>query len=161
MTPTVVLITGASRGIGRGLLQLYLSKPNHTIIAANRNITNSDSNALLELPKAPGTSLILVKIDLVSATDAADAVGELASRGIDHVDILIANAAVAFVWPRVSEVKIEDIRKHVEPNIYGNVRLYQAMLPLLKKAENPMWVSMGSTAGMITVSVRRHDHLCV
>lgn len=37
MPPTIVLITGANRGLGKGLLKRYLALPNHTVIAANRD----------------------------------------------------------------------------------------------------------------------------
>ena len=49
---TIVLITGASRGIGKGLLELYLAKSNHTVVAANRNPNHTTSKALADLPKA-------------------------------------------------------------------------------------------------------------
>lgn len=151
MSPTIVLITGANRGIGKGLLALYLAKSNHTVIAANRDPTHSTSKALLDLPKAEGTSLLLVKIDATVAEDPANAVKQLASQGIHYLDIVIANAGISFVWPKVSEVKVEDIQKHTVPNVYGVVWLYQATLPLLKKSKKPVWVSMGSGAAYLTV----------
>jgi norsolorinic acid ketoreductase len=156
MAPTIVLITGTNRGIGRGLLELYLAKPNHTIIAANRDPNHPTSKALADLPKAEGTSLLLIKIDATVPTDPADAVKELASHGIDHIDILIANAGIAFIWPKVSEVKVEDMQKHTVTNTYGVIHLYQATLPLLKKSKNPKWVSIGSSAAFLTVSVLQH-----
>jgi NAD(P)-dependent dehydrogenase (short-subunit alcohol dehydrogenase family) len=68
MPPTVVLITGANRGIGKGLLELYLLKPNHLVIAANRDPEHPTSKALAELPTADGTRLLVVKIDATVRT---------------------------------------------------------------------------------------------
>lgn len=154
MAPTVVLITGANRGIGKGILGLYLQKPNHTIIAANRDPNHPTSKALNDLPKADGTSLQLVKIEAASVTDPADAVKELATvKGIDHIDILVANAGMALEFPRVEEVQIDSIQKHVDVNIYGFIRLYQAFLPLLRKANDPKWVTIGSSAAFLTVGL--------
>jgi len=150
MAPTIVLITGANRGIGKGLLELYLAKPNHTVIAANRDPNHATSRALADLPKAEGTSLLIIKIDATVSTDPADAVKQLASQGIDHLDIIIANAGIAYVWPKVSEVKVEDMQKHTIPNTYGIIWLYQATLPVLKKSKNPKWVSIGSSAAFLT-----------
>ncbi|KAI7968276.1 hypothetical protein EIK77_010446 [Talaromyces pinophilus] len=143
MAPTIVLITGANRGIGKGILELYLQKPNHTIIAANRDPSHPTSKALNDLPKADGTSLHVVKIDATSPTDPADVVKELEIKGIDHIDILIANAGIALGFPKVEEVQVDYIQKHVDVNIYGFIRLYQAFLPVLKKAKNPRWVTIG------------------
>ncbi|PCH08171.1 Short-chain dehydrogenase/reductase SDR [Penicillium occitanis (nom. inval.)] len=144
MAPTIVLITGANRGIGKGILELYLQKPNHTIIAANRDPSHPTSKALNDLPKADGTSLHVVKIDATSPTDPADVVKELEIKGIDHIDILIANAGIALGFPKVEEVQVDYIQKHVDVNIYGFIRLYQAFLPVLKKAKNPRWVTIGN-----------------
>ncbi|KAB8209558.1 hypothetical protein BDV34DRAFT_210121 [Aspergillus parasiticus] len=134
MAPTVVLITGANRGIGKGLLELYLAKPNHTVIAANRNPDHPTSKALADLPTAEGTTLRVIKIDATSAIDS----------GIDHIDILIANAGIALSWPKVSQVTIEEIQKHVDTNAYGFIRLYQAFLSLLKASHDPKLVTIGS-----------------
>ncbi|KAF3399148.1 hypothetical protein DPV78_006603 [Talaromyces pinophilus] len=150
MAPTIVIITGANRGIGKGILELYLQKPNHTIIAANRDPSHPTSKALNDLPKADGTSLHVVKIDATSPTDPADAVKELEIKGIDHIDILIANAGIALGFPKVEEVQVDYIQKHVDVNIYGFIRLYQAFLPVLKKAKNPRWVTIGSSAAFLT-----------
>ena len=151
MAPTIVLIPGANRGIGKGLLELYLAKPHHTVIAANRDPNHATSKALADLPKAEGTSLLVIKIDATVSTDAVDAVEQLASNGIDHLDIVIANAGIAYIYPKVSEVKVEDMQKHIVPNTYGFIWLYQATLPLLKKSKTPTWVSIGSSAAFLTV----------
>jgi Dehydrogenases with different specificities (related to short-chain alcohol dehydrogenases) len=69
MAPTIVLITGANRGIGKGILELYLQKPNHTVIAANRDPSHPTSAALADLSKAKGTTLEVIKLDVLSPTD--------------------------------------------------------------------------------------------
>lgn len=49
---------------------------------------------------------------------------------IDHIDILIANAAIAFIWPKLEDVQIDDIRAHFKTNVYGFVQVYEAFFPL-------------------------------
>ncbi|KAJ5898248.1 hypothetical protein N7504_008536 [Penicillium tannophilum] len=157
MAPTIVLITGANRGIGKGILELYLKKPNHTVIAATRDPGHPTSQALADLHRADGTELHIVKIDATSAADPADAVNELSDKGISHIDILIANAGMCALWPRVSEVKVEDIQSHVDVNVYGFIYLYQAFRALLKEAKEPKWVTIGSSAGFLTIIVSHND----
>lgn len=151
MAPIIVLITGANRGLGKGLLQRYLAQPNHIVIAGNRDPTHPTSTALNDLPKADGSRLIVVKIDAAIEQDAHDAVKELQqTHGIDHLDIVIANAGVSYVWPPVAQLKIADLQAHIEPNVYGVVAVYQATRPLLQKSsKEPIFVPMGSTAGCI------------
>lgn len=156
MLPTVILISGANRGIGKGLLALYLAKPDHIIIAFNRNPEHATSKALVDLPRGEGTRLIVVKADVSVETDAAEAVAQLVAQGIDHIDTVIANAGIATVFPKVSEVTIADMRTHMEINVFGVISLYQATLPLLRNSDRPKWITIGSSAGSIQV---RDSHL--
>jgi NAD(P)-dependent dehydrogenase (short-subunit alcohol dehydrogenase family) len=90
MTPTVVLITGANRGIGKGLLELYLLKPNHLVIAANRDPEHPTSKALAKLPTADGTSLLVVKIDATVRT--AGSIFKLPVRNaLESVSVLLVS----------------------------------------------------------------------
>lgn len=152
MAPTIVLITGANRGLGEGIIQRYLAKPDHIVIAANRNPGHETSKALEDLPKGPGTRLIVVKIDARSDSDATTAIKELKDQGIDHLDIVIANAAIIFPFVKIEDAKIADLRVSTETNIQGFFVLYQATLPLLLKSKRPTWITIGSMAGSIVVS---------
>ncbi|THV45522.1 hypothetical protein BGAL_0479g00080 [Botrytis galanthina] len=150
MSPTIVLITGANRGLGKGLLERYLALPNHTVIAANRDPSHESSKRLADLPKGSGSSLIIVKTDASIEQDAFDAIRELQhNHGIQHIDIVIANAGVSYVWPTVADLNISDLKAHIEPNVYGCISIYQAARPLLQKSKNPIFTPMGSTAGAI------------
>lgn len=134
MAPTIVLITGANRGLGEGILKRYLAKPDHIVIAANRNPDHETSKALADLPKGPRSRLIVVKIDARSETDASTAIQELKIQGIDHVDIVIANAAFIIPFVKIEDATLADLRANTETNIYGFFLLYQATLPLLLKS---------------------------
>ncbi|KAI2637737.1 NAD(P)-binding protein [Hypomontagnella submonticulosa] len=151
MAPTIVLITGANRGLGKGLLERYLALPDHVVIAGNRNPAHPTSQALFNLPKGTGSKLIVVKIDATAERDPFNAVTELREKhGIQHLDIVIANAGVSYVWPAVADLKIADLQAHIETNVYGLVRLYQATRLLLRKASRePMFIPMGSAAGLL------------
>ncbi|KAF2705469.1 NAD(P)-binding protein [Pleomassaria siparia CBS 279.74] len=149
MSPKVVFISGANRGLGKGLLRLYLARPNHIVIAANRDPSHPTSGALSQIPTGHGSRLIVVKVDASVQSDAADAVKALAEQGIHHLDLVIANAGVSYVWPSVKDLDVKDLEGHMVPNVYGVVWLYQATRDLLEKAERPIWATMGSIAGWI------------
>ncbi|KAF7950195.1 hypothetical protein EAE96_007486 [Botrytis aclada] len=152
MSPSIVLITGANRGLGKGLLERYLALPNHIVIPANRDPFNESSEKLADLPKGSGSSLIVVKIDASIKQDAFAAVQELQDQHkIQHLDIVIANAGVSYIWPTVADLKISDLKAHIEPNVYGCISIYQATRALLQKSKNPIFTPMGSTAGAITL----------
>lgn len=151
MSPTVVLITGASRGLGKGLLEHYLVRPNYTVIAANRNPDDEKSRALAKLPKGDGSSLIVVKIDSTVKSDAAEAVKTLQASGVEHIDLVIANAAICDIFPKVADLSTEDLHRHIVVNNYAVIWLFQAVIPLLKNASRPKFVGIGSTGGVLTV----------
>ncbi|ROW04193.1 hypothetical protein VSDG_01053 [Cytospora chrysosperma] len=155
MAAVNVLITGANRGLGRGFVEAYLAKPHHVVIAATRDPGHHTSRALAEITnKGEGSRLIVVKIDVTAEHDATAAVEHLkAQEGIEHLDIVIANAGVAYTMSSVADLKAEDLLAHFRPNVLGVVYLYQATRQLLLKAADPKWVTIGSNAGCIEASI--------
>lgn len=146
----VVLITGGNRGLGKGLLQRYLRIPNHIVIAAVRDPEHTTVHDLPTLSRVNDSSLIVLKINALHWQDAFDAVQSLQKRGIDHIDIVIANAGVSYCWPTVADLSESDFMAHMIPNVNGIVSLYQACRPLLlNSTREPVFVSMGSTAGSL------------
>jgi norsolorinic acid ketoreductase len=70
MTKTVCLISGANRGIGRGLVEALLSRPNTTIIAAVRNPNVAASQSLNSIAPGASSHLIIVKVDSKNPDDS-------------------------------------------------------------------------------------------
>ncbi|KAK3297099.1 uncharacterized protein B0H64DRAFT_356950 [Chaetomium fimeti] len=151
MAPIIVLITGGNRGLGHGLVTRFLAQPNYTVIAAVRHPAHPTAEALGDLPRGLGSTLITVRYDASSEQSAADAVAELrAKHGVDHLDIVLANAGISTQWPLVKDVKRADIQAHVEVNVMGVVSLYQATRDLLQRSTaGPRFVAMGSMAGAL------------
>ncbi|TGO81869.1 hypothetical protein BPOR_0991g00030 [Botrytis porri] len=104
MLPTIVLITGANRRLGKGLLERFLALPNHIVIAATRDTSHKISKKLADLPKGSGSGLIVVKIDDSIEQDAFDVVQELQDQhNIQHIDIVITNVGVSMTF--VAKIK--------------------------------------------------------
>jgi norsolorinic acid ketoreductase len=141
-------------------VQRYLRQDNTIVIAGVRDPSKS-SQALKDLPKGKDSRIVIVKIDSCSATDALEAVKDIQKQGIQHLNVVIANAGVAYSYSSVKDLKIEDLQGHIEPNVQGPIRLYQATAGLLAKASTPKWVTIGSTAGRISVSVKEDSPLSI
>ncbi|KAF4549136.1 Short chain dehydrogenase-like protein 5 [Elsinoe fawcettii] len=145
-----VLVTGASQGIGKGFVSLLLQRPKHTVIAAIRNPAKFLSE-LQVLPKADGSSLIIVKIDSESDQDHVDAIQELQTKhSITSIDIIIANAGITDN-SRVIENTGEQIRKIFQVNAVAPVLLLNAAKDLLKASSTgrPKFVAITSITGSI------------
>ncbi|KAH0293725.1 nor-1 [Aureobasidium namibiae CBS 147.97] len=144
-----ILISGANSGLGLSLLERYLSRPDTTVIATVRDPTKQQS--LHDIPKASGSKLIIVKVESRSDTDALEAVSSISNQGINHLDVVIANAGYYTppADPKVAKITAKDLLEHVDVNTAGPIRLFQATLPLLQKAEKPIFAYMSSMAGSI------------
>jgi NAD(P)-dependent dehydrogenase (short-subunit alcohol dehydrogenase family) len=93
----------------------------------------------------------VVKYDAAIEQDAFDIARQLQEKhGVDHLDIVVANAGIAKSYPTVKEVKRAEILEHMEVNVFGVVSLYQATRGLLQKSPNrPIFAPIGSGAGAL------------
>ncbi|OQE34847.1 hypothetical protein PENCOP_c015G04048 [Penicillium coprophilum] len=148
---STILISGANKGIGRGLVSKYLARDGVTVIAAVRNPTSSEATSLADFPTGKDSRLIIVKIDASSDTDAKAAVESLASQGVSALDIVIANAGVfdTAAFTTVADSTIAQIQTHLDVNTVGPVRLFQATLPLLEKSSSARFILNSSFMGTI------------
>ena len=121
------------------------------MVAAVRNPESPVSQSLKQLPKGNGSSLHIVKVDNEVHTDPVAAIKELEALGISHLDTVIANAAVGEVARSVLETDPEDVRRHLDINTISVLILFQAVEPLLRKAQhgNPKFIALSSNLGSI------------
>lgn len=146
---TVVLITGANRGLGRGLVVQYLSRPSTTVLAGVRNPSSEEAQSLLSLPAATDSSVHVLKIDSASATDVSDAATSAKALGVSHIDVVIANAGIfdpAHYKP-ISQLDPEIYKEHLDINSVGPFRLFVGTYELLKGSKEPKFVFISSLVG--------------
>ncbi|KAI1662065.1 putative aflatoxin biosynthesis ketoreductase nor-1 [Daldinia decipiens] len=146
--PTI-LITGANQGIGRALVEAYLSRPNQTIIGAVRN---PESTTLRNIKPAEGSKLLVVKIEATSETDHAVAVDQIKAAGINALDVVIAVAGInpSSAFADVKDMDINALRDIFDVNTFSFVRLFSAVYPLLKaSARSPKLLAISSSASQI------------
>ncbi|KAL1619307.1 hypothetical protein SLS56_010197 [Neofusicoccum ribis] len=130
---TIVLITGASRGIGEALVSTYLSQPSTTVIAGVRDPSRSQS--LSALPTGPASTLLTVQLDVASDASVAAAFKQLADmHAVPHLDIVVSNAGVNAAHGPLSSASVAALAEHVDVNAYGALRLFQHALSLLQRS---------------------------
>lgn len=149
----IVLITGASRGLGRGFVSAFLQRSETTVVAAVRDTASRSSIALNDLPKADGSSLIVIKIDSASESDPSTAVKALKeNHNIEHLDIVIANAGISHSFQTILQSSSGSIQDHFAINTVAPIVLLQATAPLLKASPNgrPRFIAISSVMGSIS-----------
>jgi NAD(P)-dependent dehydrogenase (short-subunit alcohol dehydrogenase family) len=119
------------------------------VVGSVRDSTSPVYEELKQLPAAEGTRLILVTIDSSKLEDPAKAVKAAEEAGIDHIDIVIANAGTS---PPPGPLETADLNEVVDAftvNTMSPIALYQAAKPLFEKSTKPIWISMSSAAASI------------
>lgn len=149
-TSKIVLITGATAGIGR-MTALHLAKRGHHVIATGRK--SADLATLKQEAEAAATAgridtLLLDVTSLASITSAVTAVEALtAGRGID---VLVNNAGFGVLGP-TSEVSDSDMRRQYETNVFGLMNVTRAFLPKMISRRNGRVVNVSSVGGRVTL----------
>lgn len=141
MTETV-LITGASRGIGLELARQYAAR-GARVVATCR--TPATATALLEIAGAPR-----VVVEPLDVTDDAQIEALAARLKGQSIDVLINNAGVGSAGAGLGTLDYDVWRQVMDTNLYGPVKLTEALLPNLLAGEGRKAVAISSSLGSIT-----------
>lgn len=138
----VVLITGASRGIGYAAGIEAAQRGAHVIAVAR---TVGGLEELDDAIQAIGGSTTLVPLDLRDG-DAIDRLGAAIFERWGHLDGLVANAGQLGVLSPVAHIKPDDFDKVLAVNVTANYRLLRSLDLLLRQSEagRAVFVSSGA-----------------
>lgn len=131
----VIVITGASQGIGKAAAEV-LAKEGAKLVLASRS-----SDALYELEKKLPDSLA-VSTDMRKPDDVKNLIDQAMNRH-GRIDILINNAGQGMYGP-VESVNLDDYKKIVELNVYGPLVAMQAVIPVMRKQGGGMIMNVSS-----------------
>jgi NAD(P)-dependent dehydrogenase (short-subunit alcohol dehydrogenase family) len=140
---TTTLITGANKGLGRETARRLLAA-GHTVWIGARDPERGEA-AAADL----GTRFVHLDVTDDASVDAAAATLE---REHGMLDVLVNNAGIAGGRTPIPEVKIDDLRRVYETNVFGPVRVMQAFAPLLLRAAAPVVVNVSSGMGSLAVT---------
>ncbi|KAK8048240.1 Alpha/Beta hydrolase protein [Apiospora phragmitis] len=109
-----------------------------------RALVENDAE-LSAFPVAEGSKIILVNMESVNFSGTEAAVKELTDAGIDHADLVIANACVTPAIHPPAMADLDDATKAFTVNALGPWSLFKALLPLLQKSQNAKWMGITTT----------------
>lgn len=140
-----VLITGATDGLGRAAA-LLLAEKGYRVFAAGRSAEKrAELDRLGASKKLPLESLELDVCDDDSVNRAVQQVLQKAG----NIDVLINNAGVGLMAV-AEELKLDDLRRLYETNIFGLLRVTQAVLPHMRTRKSGRILMLSSVAGILT-----------
>jgi NAD(P)-dependent dehydrogenase (short-subunit alcohol dehydrogenase family) len=134
-TAKTAIITGASRGIGAGLVEAFL-KRGYNVVANSRNITKAN-------PFAASSNLALVDGDIGDRTTAVKIVDTAVSK-FGRIDVLINNAGV-FIPKPFTEYTTEDFDALVSTTLAGFLYVSQLTVKQMLKQKSGSIINISTT----------------
>lgn len=132
----IVIITGASQGIGLATAKLLSHKGAKIILAAR-------SDDLLKQAEKEITNSFAIKTDVTKPSDVKNLVSKAIAK-FGRIDILINNAGQGIHGFGIERVNLEDYRKIMELNVFSVVNMMQEVIPHMKKQGGGMIINVSS-----------------
>ncbi|MCU1550114.1 MAG: NADP-dependent 3-hydroxy acid dehydrogenase YdfG [Glaciihabitans sp.] len=139
MTSQVFLITGASRGLGRDIVEAALAA-GHSVVAGARKPEQLD-----DFVTRYGSRIVPVRLD-VTDPDAAAAAVRAATDSFGRLDVVVNNAGYADL-ASIEDVTLDDLRAQIDTNFFGVVNVTKAALPVLREQGDGHIIQVSSVGG--------------
>lgn len=140
-----ILITGASGGFGKLIVNTLLSK-GHQVAAAMRDINGKNQKVAQELRDG---GAIIIELDVTDEQSVADGVKN-AIAGMNGLDILINNAGVGTLGMQ-EFFTTEDYKRLFEVNVFGVQRMNRAVVPYFREKKKGLIIYTSSLLGRIAL----------
>lgn len=125
-----ILVTGASRGLGRALA-LELTCRGHEVVASARQLADLVNLEVTEK----------IALDVTVPSSVRDAVAKAGD-----MDVVVNNAALGIEGP-VEAVPVDIVQSMFETNVFGPLRVIQGFLPSMRSRQRGLIVNISSLAG--------------
>lgn len=143
----IALVTGANKGIGRAIVE-QLAALGWTVVLAARDGGRGEA-AAAEL-RAAGHDVRFVRLD-VTDPETVEAAAAWVDEAFGRLDSLVNNAGISgdYAAQAPSSAGVDGIRAVFDTNVFGVVRVTNAMLPLLRRSSAPRVVNVSSGVGSL------------
>lgn len=134
----VILVTGATSGFGKATA-LYLAGIGHKVYGFGRSVAETRQEA--------GGNLVMMRMDVNddrSVKDAIDAVVQAEGR----IDVLLSAAGLG-LGGSVEDASMEESKAIFETNLFGTMRVVQAVLPVMRELKSGLIIFVSSIGGVI------------
>lgn len=134
----VVLITGASSGVGQSTARL-LSQKGYKVFGTTRNPTDAKAIPTVEM----------LALDVRNDSSVQACVDAVTSQ-VGRLDVLVNNAAYELAGA-LEEISLEEARAQFETNFFGVVRMVKAVLPLMRQQNQGHIINVSSFSGVSAI----------
>lgn len=149
----VVLVTGASKGIGKATIIEFASKGYNVVI--NYNNSKSDAEKLKRhVEEKYNIKALTIKADVSSEKEVKDMVDRII-KDFGNIDVLVNNAGIVYDR-KFDDIKIEEFEKTLKVNLIGAFIVAREVSKYMKKGSSI--VNVSSTNGTKTISPECLDY---
>lgn len=142
----VAVVTGASSGIGYET-SLTLARNGFVTYATMRSLNKGENiKTAAEEEKLP---LKIVQLDVTDDESVKDAMQSIISEA-SGIDVLVNNAGYGLVGA-LEDLAMEEIKSQYGTNLFGVIRVTQAVLPIMRKQKSGIIVNISSAAGRFAI----------
>jgi NAD(P)-dependent dehydrogenase (short-subunit alcohol dehydrogenase family) len=131
----VVLITGASSGVGRATARL-LSQKGYKVFGTSRALAGAE----------PLPNLEMLALDVQADASVADCVKAVSSQA-GRLDVLVNNAGYELAGA-LEELSIDEAKAQFETNFFGVVRMVKAVVPSMRRQKHGQIINISSLSGL-------------
>jgi short-subunit dehydrogenase len=140
----VVIVTGASAGIGEASVRMLASEGATVVLVARRKARLDQLKQEIE---ASGGRALAIEADITSAEDRRRIVQETVNA-FGRIDALVNNAGYGQRGP-IEIVPVEAIRRNFETNLFSLIALTQLVIPIMREQGSGRIVNISSVAGRV------------
>jgi len=134
----IALVTGANRGIGKAIVESFISHGAKKVYLAVR-----DTSSTAELENKYGDKVVPVQVDVSDAQSIKDL-----AQSAQDVTLLVNNAGVLQIAAPLDPHFEESFEKELSVNAYGLLRMAQAFTPIIEKNNGGALVQLNSVASI-------------
>jgi NAD(P)-dependent dehydrogenase (short-subunit alcohol dehydrogenase family) len=138
-----VLVTGASRGIGKAVALAFAREGAALVLAAR---SSGRLEAVHSEIRGLGGQAIWVPTDVTSTSDI-DALLQAAMKRFGRIDVLVNNAGIGKVSAIEAAEFEEDLRSTLQASLFGAIHLTRQVLPIMHSQRSGAIVNMSSVMG--------------
>lgn len=143
----VVLLTGASSGIGRATARWLMKRGFHVYGTSRKASGIGDGQP--DERDASGGFIKMIPLDVTSQESAQSAVRAVLERE-GRIDVLINNAGMGIAGS-IEDTSMEEAKKQFETNFFGVLRMIRLVLPTMRKQGYGKIIVVSSVAGVISI----------
>jgi short-subunit dehydrogenase len=142
----VIVITGASSGIGEAAAEQFAKKGANVVLVARRK------EKLEQVEKKLAKHSVKTLVQVCDVSDKAQ-VKQMSDKVIEtfsQIDVLVNNAGFV-IYGKVEELSIEDIESQMQTNYFGMVNCTKSFLPHFLKQNSGHIVNVASVGGSFSI----------